>query len=91
MATARISSENGTAFVMPPRRSSVDVGERRFKRTGKRDEIFLATKFVFIPKVPGEPLKGMDLNGTPEYVAQAIDNSLKRLGVEQIDLWYAHR
>lgn len=70
---------------------SEDLIGKWFKRTGKRDEIFLATKFIFLCKVPGDPLKGMDLNGTPEYVAQALETSLKRLGVEQIDLWYAHR
>ncbi|KAG8747591.1 hypothetical protein FRC12_014025 [Ceratobasidium sp. 428] len=53
-----------------------------FKRTGKRDEIFLATKFGITPNKPC---------GTPEYVKQALEKSLKRLGVNTIDLYYIHR
>src|SRR5439155_27082402 len=34
---------------------------------------------------------GMGVNGRPEYVPQACDASLKRLGVESIDLYYQHR
>jgi len=56
-----------------------------FARTGKRDEIFLATKFGF----------GSDYNAgvrsDAEFVKEACDRSLKRLGVETIDLYYAHR
>ncbi|QRV87714.1 aldo/keto reductase family protein [Ceratobasidium sp. AG-Ba] len=53
-----------------------------FKKTGKRNEIFLATKFGITPNGPC---------GTPEYIQQAIERSLKRLGVDTIDLYYAHR
>jgi aryl-alcohol dehydrogenase-like predicted oxidoreductase len=53
----------------------------RFKRTGNRDQIFLATKFGVTPSGP---------NGTPEYVRSAAEKSLKRLGVETIDLYYLH-
>lgn len=62
-----------------------------FKRTGKRNEIFLATKFSFRRADPTDPRAGMNVDGTPEYARQAIDKSLERLGVEQIDLWYLHR
>ena len=58
---------------------------RRFRRSGKRDEIFLATKFGCIGE--GDRL----VNGTPEYVRQACEQSLRRLGVDQIDLYYYHR
>lgn len=61
----------------------------RFKRTGKRHEIFLATKFGFVPGA--DPAKGAVLCGTAEYAKEALERSLKRLGVEQIDLWYLHR
>ena len=61
---------------------------RRFKRTGKRDEIFLATKFGFGSK---DSTRLLGINGTPEYANEAIDQSLKKLGVDQIDLWYLHR
>ncbi|KAJ7489041.1 NADP-dependent oxidoreductase domain-containing protein [Mycena latifolia] len=57
-----------------------------FKRTGKRDEIFLATKFGFLG--PSGPRL---INGTPEYARLCIEKSLKRLGVECIDLYYLHR
>ena len=57
----------------------------RFKRTGKRDEIFLATKFGIVT----DPDRAV--NGTPEYAVQALDASLKRLGTDHVDLWYLHR
>lgn len=57
-----------------------------FKRTGKRDDIFLATKCggVFGPS-------GFSIRSDAEYVHQACDKSLKRLGVSHIDLFYLHR
>ena len=58
---------------------------------------FIATKFgiVFEEDQTGSQLDTgwgfpLTINGTKEYVARAIDNSLERLGVEQIDLLYAH-
>jgi aryl-alcohol dehydrogenase-like predicted oxidoreductase len=49
---------------------------------GRRDKVFLATKF-------GITANGV--NGSPDYVAQACDASLKRLNIESIDLYYLHR
>ncbi|GJE84288.1 aldo-keto reductase [Phanerochaete sordida] len=60
-----------------------------FKRTGKRNEIFLASKFAFRSGADAE--KPFAIDGSPEWARQAIDLSLKRLGVDQIDLWYLHR
>uniref|UniRef100_A0A8H7XLH4 NADP-dependent oxidoreductase domain-containing protein n=1 Tax=Psilocybe cubensis TaxID=181762 RepID=A0A8H7XLH4_PSICU len=54
----------------------------RFKRTGKRDQIFLATKFGVTPQ---------GANGTPKYVRSAVESSLKKLGIDTIDLYYIHR
>jgi aryl-alcohol dehydrogenase-like predicted oxidoreductase len=54
----------------------------------RRDEVFLATKFGNVRGPNGE-FGGV--RGDPEYVRQACDASLKRLGVEQIDLYYQHR
>ncbi|HLI10967.1 MAG TPA: aldo/keto reductase [Alphaproteobacteria bacterium] len=54
---------------------------------GRRDQVILATKFGQIQQ-PGRP-NGVD--GSPGYVAKACDASLKRLGVETIDLYYQHR
>ncbi|PPQ72780.1 hypothetical protein CVT24_012806 [Panaeolus cyanescens] len=59
-----------------------DLVGKWFKRTGKRNEIFLATKFGITPQGP---------NGKPEYVRSACEKSLKRLGIETIDLYYLHR
>ncbi|KAL0954802.1 hypothetical protein HGRIS_003749 [Hohenbuehelia grisea] len=56
-----------------------------FKRTGKRSEIFLATKFGI-----GSP-SGKPIDGDPEYVKAAFEKSLKRLGVDSVDLYYLHR
>ncbi|HEU4438028.1 MAG TPA: aldo/keto reductase [Methylomirabilota bacterium] len=54
---------------------------------GRRDRAVLATKFGNLRNPDGSP----GVNGRPEYVAQACDASLKRLGVETIDLYYQHR
>jgi aryl-alcohol dehydrogenase-like predicted oxidoreductase len=55
---------------------------------GKRDRVFIATKFGAV-RNPGEPVIGV--NGRPEYVRSSCDSSLKRLGIETIDLYYQHR
>jgi len=55
---------------------------------GKRERVFLATKFGF---VRGGGAAGRPINGTPQYVREACDSSLKRLSVEQIDLYQLHR
>ncbi|KAJ3046252.1 hypothetical protein HDV00_000064 [Rhizophlyctis rosea] len=54
----------------------------------RRSEVFLCTKFGNVRGPNGEFL---GISGTPEYVKQACDASLKRLGVSQIDLYYQHR
>jgi len=56
---------------------------------GRRNEVFLATKFANI-RTKQEPDK-WSLSGKPEYVQSACDASLKRLGVDHIDLYYQHR
>jgi aryl-alcohol dehydrogenase-like predicted oxidoreductase len=53
----------------------------------RRDKVVLATKFGNIRLPDGSP----GANGRPEYVAQCCEASLKRLGVEAIDLYYIHR
>ena len=55
---------------------------------GRRSQVVLATKFG---NVRGEDGSRLGVNGRPEYVAQACDASLRRLGVETIDLYYQHR
>ncbi|WP_158799514.1 aldo/keto reductase [Pedobacter sp. L105] len=53
-----------------------------------RDKIFLATKFGFLSN-PGEGKLSFD--GSPAYLKTAVEKSLKRLGTDVIDLYYAHR
>ncbi len=55
---------------------------------GRRDKVFLATKFAIVRK-PGSQERRID--NSPAYVRQACEASLKRLGIETIDLYYAHR
>jgi len=53
-----------------------------------RDKIFIATKFGFVSEGNG---KFSTFNGSPAYLKKAIEDSLKRLQTDVIDLWYAHR
>ena len=55
---------------------------------GKRDRVVLATKFGI---VRSEDPAFRGINGRPEYVRRSCDASLKRLGVDHIDLYYQHR
>src|SRR6266567_207893 len=56
---------------------------------GKRHRVVIATKFGILrdPDTPG--FRG--INGKPEYVKQACEASLRRLGIDCIDLYYQHR
>ena len=54
----------------------------------RRDEVILATKFG---NVRGDDGSFLGVNGKPEYVKEACEASLKRLGVDTIDLYYQHR
>lgn len=56
----------------------------------RRDDVFLATKFG-IKLVESDNLLRREVDGRPEYVREACDASLQRLGVEHIDLYYQHR
>lgn len=56
---------------------------------GKRDQVFLATKFGIIRDDTDPHTRGV--NGRPEYIQASIEGSLRRLGVEAIDLYYQHR
>ncbi|MGD0853800.1 MAG: aldo/keto reductase [Acidimicrobiales bacterium] len=55
---------------------------------GRRDEVVIATKFGNQRNEDGSFIR---INGTPQYVVEACDASLRRLGVEVIDLYYQHR
>jgi aryl-alcohol dehydrogenase-like predicted oxidoreductase len=58
-----------------------------FKETGRRDEIFLATKFGNLRDAKGSPI----VRGDAAWVKEACAGSLERLGVDVIDLYYQHR
>lgn len=56
---------------------------------GHRDKVVLATKFGIVRDPSNPAIRGV--NGKPEYVRSACEASLRRLGVETIDLYYQHR
>jgi aryl-alcohol dehydrogenase-like predicted oxidoreductase len=56
----------------------------------RRDEVFLATKFG-IRLIKDDDLLRREIDGKPDYVRQACDASLERLGTDRIDLYYQHR
>jgi aryl-alcohol dehydrogenase-like predicted oxidoreductase len=56
---------------------------------GKRDKIVLATKFGIVRDPANPTVRGV--NGKPDYIRRSCEGSLKRLGVETIDLYYQHR
>ncbi len=75
-----------TADVYGPHKNEELVG-RAIK--GKRDQVVLATKFGIV-RDPADPsVRGV--SGKPDYVKKSCDASLKRLGVDCIDLYYQHR
>jgi aryl-alcohol dehydrogenase-like predicted oxidoreductase len=56
---------------------------------GKRDKVVLATKFGIVRDPANPTVRGV--NGKPDYIRRSCEGSLKRLGVEVIDLYYQHR
>jgi len=56
---------------------------------GRREQAFIATKFGIV-RDPANP-QARGVSGRPEYVRAACEGSLKRLGIETIDLYYQHR
>ncbi|KAH7407970.1 NADP-dependent oxidoreductase domain-containing protein [Cadophora sp. MPI-SDFR-AT-0126] len=63
------------------------VGKWFAKNPDKRKDIFFATKFAFRVNAQGERA----IDSSPENVKESCDTSLKRLGIETIDLFYCHR
>lgn len=56
---------------------------------GRRDEVVLATKFG--NEIDNDGARNGRVNGRPDYVRRSIDASLRRLGVDHVDLYYQHR
>src|SRR6202050_4402572 len=75
-----------TADVYGPHTNEELVG-RALK--GKRDKVVLATKFGIVRDPRNPNVRGV--NGKPDYVRQSCENSLRRLSVDTIDLYYQHR
>jgi len=75
-----------TADMYGPHLNEILVGQAL---KGVRNRVVLATKFGII-RDPNDPSK-RGVSGRPEYVRSSCDGSLKRLGVEVIDLYYQHR
>ncbi len=76
-----------TADVYGPHLNEELVGKAI--RGRRRDQLVIATKFGIV-RDPGNPsLRGV--NGKPEYVRKACEGSLRRLGLDYIDLYYQHR
>jgi aryl-alcohol dehydrogenase-like predicted oxidoreductase len=75
-----------TADIYGPHTNERLVGEAIADR---RDEVVLATKFGIVRDPENPAARGV--NGRPEYVKARCDDSLRRLGVNHIDLYYQHR
>jgi aryl-alcohol dehydrogenase-like predicted oxidoreductase len=56
---------------------------------GRREQVVIATKFGIVRSADDPTVRG--ISGRPEYVREACEGSLKRLGVDEIDLYYQHR
>ena len=90
-ATIHLAIELGinfldTADVYGPYKNEELVG-RAIK--GKREKVVLATKFGIV-RDPANP-NARTVNGKPDYVRKSCEASLKRLGIDTIDLYYQHR
>jgi aryl-alcohol dehydrogenase-like predicted oxidoreductase len=57
--------------------------------SGRREQVVVATKFGIVRDANDPTVRGV--NGRPEYVREACEGSLRRLGVDVIDLYYQHR
>ena len=90
IATVHRAIELGVTFLDTADMYGVGRNEELVGRAirGWRDRVVLATKFG---NVRGPDGAFLGINGKPEYVRQACEASLKRLGVEVVDLYYQHR
>jgi aryl-alcohol dehydrogenase-like predicted oxidoreductase len=91
VATIRRALELGIGFLDTADAYGIGDNEELIGRAirGRRDEVFLATKFASVRKK--EDPSHWAISGKPAYVRAACEASLRRLGVEHIDLYYQHR
>ncbi len=89
-ATIRRALELGVTFLDTADMYGPFTNEELVGRAiaGRRDEVVLATKFGNVRGPDGERL---GVRGDPDYVREACEASLRRLGVDAIDLYYQHR
>ncbi|SDB93420.1 Predicted oxidoreductase [Sanguibacter gelidistatuariae] len=86
-ATVRRALDLGVTFFDTADVYGAGENERLLGRVlrSRRDDVVLATKFGFVHR------DGREVDGRPDYVRQAIDASLGRLGLDHVDLFYLHR
>ncbi|MFJ8310266.1 MULTISPECIES: aldo/keto reductase [unclassified Streptomyces] len=90
IATLHEALDHGMAFLDTADMYGPHTNEELVGRAiaGRRDEVFLATKFGV---VRGRDPRARRVDSSPEYAKRACEASLKRLGVDHIDLYYLHR
>lgn len=90
VATIRSALDRGVTFLDTADMYGPFTNEKLVGRAlrGRRDEAVVATKFGNVRSEDGSFLR---IDGTPEYVREACDASLRRLGLDHIDLYYQHR
>jgi aryl-alcohol dehydrogenase-like predicted oxidoreductase len=90
LATIHRALELGVTFLDTADMYGPHINEELVGRAiaGKRDGVVLATKFGIVRS--DDPAE-RGINGRPEYVRRSCEASLKRLGVDHIDLYYQHR
>ena len=91
LATIRLALDRGVTLLDTADMYGPFTNEQLVGRAiqGRRDEVFLATKFGIVRDEANPSRRG--ISGRPEYVRAACEASLKRLGVEHVDLYYQHR
>ncbi|MET0232659.1 MAG: aldo/keto reductase [Rhodanobacteraceae bacterium] len=91
IATIRHALDQGLDFLDTADMYGPYINEELVGRAiaGRRNEVTLATKFGFV-RDPVDPAR-RQVDGSPKHVHEACEGSLKRLGVETIDLYYLHR
>jgi aryl-alcohol dehydrogenase-like predicted oxidoreductase len=89
--TIQRALELGVTFLDTADMYGVGANEQLVGRAlaGRRDGVVLATKFGIVRDANDPSVRGV--SGRPDYVRQACDASLRRLGVDHIDLYYQHR
>jgi aryl-alcohol dehydrogenase-like predicted oxidoreductase len=90
IATIHHALEQGVSFLDTADAYGTGRNEELVGRAirGRRPHVFLATKFGNVRDAEG---RFVGVNGRPEYVRQACEASLRRLGLDHVDLYYQHR